>query len=81
MTERQMIQEILNTVDITYDFENADDDSKEYTLLIKRQNNDRRDLDEVNQEIKNYFKDADFSYDETVRPKDTDADIKVDIAR
>ncbi|CAM2843645.1 hypothetical protein FRFR103141_05860 [Fructilactobacillus fructivorans] len=79
MTERQMIQEILNTVDVGYDFENVDEDNKQYTLLIKRQDNDVRDLNEINAEIKEYFKDADFSYDEQVEPKDIDADIRVEV--
>ncbi|KID41117.1 hypothetical protein [Fructilactobacillus fructivorans] len=81
MTERQMIQEILNTVDVGYDFENVDEDNKQYTLLIKRQDNDVRDLNEINAEIKEYFKDADFSYDEQVEPKDIDADIRVEVKR
>ncbi|UQS85759.1 hypothetical protein MOO46_06730 [Apilactobacillus apisilvae] len=81
MTERQLIQEILNTVDVIYSFDNVDEDNKEYTLLIHRQDGDRRELSIINNEMKKYFKEADFSYDETINPKDTDTEIKVDIAR
>ncbi|KRM68162.1 hypothetical protein FD06_GL001376 [Apilactobacillus ozensis DSM 23829 = JCM 17196] len=81
MNERQLIQEILNTVDVLYDFENADEDSKEYTLLITRQNNDKRDLEIVNDEMKRYFKEANFTYDEKLNPEDTKAEVRVDIAR
>ncbi|WP_191983105.1 hypothetical protein [Apilactobacillus quenuiae] len=81
MTERQLIQEILNTVDVVYDFENADEDNKEYTLLITRQKEDTRELSTINNEMKKYFKEADFSYDEDMEPKNSGAEIKVDIAR
>ncbi len=80
MTERQMIQEILNTVDVLYKFEDTDDDKKEYNLLIYTQDNDKRPIEEVNQEIKEYFQDADFTYDETINP-DEDTDIKVKVKR
>ncbi len=82
MTERQLIQEILNTVDVTYSFENVDENNKEYTLLVTRQNNDRRDLNTVNKEMKHYFKDADFSYNEDLNPDDNKKiDARVEIAR
>ncbi|XIF20544.1 MAG: hypothetical protein AJITA_01319 [Acetilactobacillus jinshanensis] len=82
MTERQLIQEILNTVDVTYSFEDVDEDNKQYTLLITRQSNDRRDLDTVNKEMKHYFKDADFSYKEDLHPDDNKKiDARVVIAR
>lgn len=81
MNERQLIQEILNTVDVLYEFENADEDSKEYTLLINRQNNDKRYLGTVNDEVKKYFKEANFTYDENLNPSDSKAEIRVDISR
>ena len=52
MSERQMIQEILNTVDVIYNFENVDEDTNEYTILINRQNGDVRDLNVINDEMK-----------------------------
>ncbi len=55
MTERQMIQEILNTVDVIYAFEDVDEDAKEYTLLVTQQDNDKRPIENVNAEIKKYF--------------------------
>ncbi len=58
MTERQMIQEILNTVDVIYSFVNTDDDKKEYEIIINRQDGDHRPLENVNKEIKHYFTDA-----------------------
>ena len=82
MSERQVIQEILNTVDVKYDFENVDESQKHYTLLVTRQSNDRRDLKTVNQEMKHYFKAADFSYDEDLNPDDNKKiDARVEIAR
>ncbi|WP_220728581.1 hypothetical protein [Apilactobacillus xinyiensis] len=81
MNERQLIQEILNTVDILYEFKNADEDTKEYTLLLTRQDNDTRELATVNSEMKRYFQEANFTYDETLNPSDDNAEIKVDIAR
>ncbi|EKK21085.1 hypothetical protein B808_841 [Fructilactobacillus florum 8D] len=81
MTERQLIQEILNTVDVLYDFENVDEDTKEYTLLIKQQNNDPRSLQVINDEMKHYFKEAAFTYQEQLQPADLDCDIKVEIKR
>lgn len=83
MTERQLIQEILNTVDVLYEFENADEDAKAYTLLIVQQDNDPRELETVNAEIKKYFQEADFDYQEELHPSNTDkpADIRVDIKR
>ncbi|MTV82796.1 hypothetical protein [Secundilactobacillus folii] len=83
MTERQLIQEILNTVDVLYEFENADEDAKAYTLLITQQDNDTRELETVNAEIKKYFQEADFDYKEELHPTKTErpADIRVDIKR
>ncbi|EEI20481.1 MAG: hypothetical protein ABF753_07720 [Lentilactobacillus hilgardii] len=79
MTERQLIQEILNTVDVIYKFVNTDDDKKEYEIVINRQDGDHRPLEEVNKEIKHYFTDANFSYDEKLN--DGDDDIHVDVKR
>ncbi|GAA3624873.1 hypothetical protein GCM10022296_30630 [Secundilactobacillus similis DSM 23365 = JCM 2765] len=83
MTERQLIQEILNTVAVIYEFENADEDANEYTLLIKQQDNDTRDLATVNAEVKRYFEEADFDYQEELHPTNTDkpADLRVQIKR
>ncbi|ANZ62407.1 hypothetical protein AYR62_00485 [Secundilactobacillus paracollinoides] len=83
MTERQLIQEILNTVALVYDFENADEDANEYTLLINHQDNDNRDLEAVNKEMRHYFEDANFDYKEELNPTDTDkpADLRVTIKR
>lgn len=81
MSERQMIQEILNTVDVIYNFENVDEDTNEYTILINRQNGDVRDLNVINDEMKKYFKEADFDYKEEVKPVEVDADIRVQIKR
>lgn len=83
MTERQMIQEILNTVDVIYAFEDVDEDAKEYTLLVTQQDNDNRPLEKVNAEIKKYFQEADFNYKEELNPTNTDkpADIRVVIKR
>ncbi|USS86115.1 hypothetical protein [Fructilactobacillus cliffordii] len=81
MTERQLIQEILNTVDVIYDFENVDEDTKEYTLLIKRQTGDVRDLNVINDEMKHYFNEANFDYQEEVEPAEIDCDIRVQIKR
>lgn len=83
MTERQMIQEILNTVDVIYAFEDVDEDAKEYTLLITQQDNDKRDIKKVNEEIKKYFQEAGFNYKEEINPKNTDkkADLRVVIKR
>lgn len=83
MTERQLIQEILNTVSLIYDFENADEDTSEYTLLITRQDNDNRDLETVNKEMRHYFEDANFDYKEELHPTNTDkpADVRVTIKR
>ncbi|WP_395320354.1 hypothetical protein [Fructilactobacillus frigidiflavus] len=81
MTERQMIQEILNTVDVIFSFENVDEDTSEYTILINRQNGDVRDLNVINDEMKKYFKEADFDYKEEVEPVEIDADIRVQIKR
>ncbi|GAY72099.1 hypothetical protein [Lentilactobacillus kosonis] len=80
MTERQMIQEILNTVDVLYEFENTDDDNKEYTILVHRQDGDKRPLADINTEIKKYFQEADYSYNETLNPSD-DTDISITIKR
>ncbi|MDT7013641.1 hypothetical protein DA798_11110 [Lactobacillus sp. PFC-70] len=81
MTERQLIQEILNSEAIEYHFENVDEDSKEYTLLLKRLDKDVRPVEELNDEIKHYFKSADFSYQEELNPKGVDADIRLVIKR
>ncbi len=83
MTERQLIQEILNTVSLIYDFENADEDTSEYTLLITQQDNDNRDLETVNKEMRHYFEDANFDYKEELHPTNTDkpADVRVTIKR
>ncbi|WP_054761782.1 hypothetical protein [Secundilactobacillus collinoides] len=83
MTERQLIQEILNTVSLIYDFENADEDTSEYTLLITQQDNDNRDLETVNTEMRHYFEDANFDCKEELHPTNTDkpADVRVTIKR
>ncbi|ANZ57444.1 hypothetical protein BGL34_05880 [Fructilactobacillus lindneri] len=81
MTERQLIQEIFNTVDVIFEFENVDEDSKEYTLQVKRQDNDIRDINEINDEMKHYFKEANFDYQEEVEPQEIDCDIRVQIKR
>ncbi|WP_367296008.1 hypothetical protein [Levilactobacillus yonginensis] len=80
MTERQVIQEILNSEALEYSFENVDEDSKEYTLLLKRQEQDVRPVDELNNEIKKYFQSADFDYQEELNPEG-DADIRLVIKR
>ncbi|MFC6206607.1 MULTISPECIES: hypothetical protein [Levilactobacillus] len=80
MTERQVIQEILNSEALEYSFENVDEDSKEYTLLLKRQEQDVRSVDELNNEIKKYFQSADFDYQEELNPEG-DADIRLVIKR
>lgn len=54
MTERQLIQEILNSEAVEYSFENVDEDSKEYTLLLTRQDQDVREVATINNEIKKY---------------------------
>lgn len=81
MTERQLIQEILNSEAIEYHFENVDEDSKEYTLLLKRLDKDVRPVEEINDEIKHYFKSANFDYNEVLHPDDVDADIRLTIKR
>lgn len=81
MSERQMIQEILNTVDVLYEFENVDEDTKEYTILISQQKGDRRDLEVINKEMNKYFTEADFDYQEELNPTDVEADIRVQIKR
>ena len=80
MTERQVIQEILNSEAILYSFENVDEDSKEYTLLLQRQDKDVRPVEELNYEIKKYFKSANFDYKEELNPEG-DADIRLVIKR
>ncbi|MHA8110587.1 hypothetical protein ACYATP_03635 [Lactobacillaceae bacterium Melli_B4] len=79
-SERKLIQEILNTVDVLYDFEETNDDDKEYTLILHRQDNDERPLDEVNEEVKHYFQEADFTYKEQIQPS-PEVDIRVEIKR
>ncbi|WP_413628271.1 hypothetical protein R4B61_00985 [Fructilactobacillus vespulae] len=81
MSERQMIQEILNTVDVLYEFENVDEDTKEYTILISQQKGDRRELEVINKEMNKYFTEADFDYQEELNPTDVEADIRVQIKR
>ncbi|KRM59351.1 hypothetical protein [Secundilactobacillus malefermentans] len=83
MTERQLIQEILNSVSVLYDFEDANEDSSEYTLLLKQQGNDTRSLETVNNEVKHYFEEADFTYKEELHPTNTDKpeDIRVEIKK
>ncbi|QMU08364.1 hypothetical protein [Levilactobacillus suantsaii] len=81
MTERQMIQEILNSEAMEYHFEDVDEDSKEYTLLLKRLDKDVRPVEELNDEIKKYFKSANFDYKEELHPDDVDADIRLVIKR
>jgi hypothetical protein len=80
MNERELIQEILNTVDVLYDFKNADEDKKKYTLLLNLQKGDNRKLESINSEMKNYFKEAKFTYDEVLNLDDSAA-IKIDIAK
>ena len=80
MTERQLIQEILNSEAVDYSFENVDEDSKEYTLLLTRQDQDVREVATINNEIKKYFESANFDYQEELNP-DGDADIRLVIKR
>ncbi|WP_061775798.1 hypothetical protein [Levilactobacillus senmaizukei] len=80
MTERQLIQEILNSEAVLYSFENVDEDSKEYTLLLTRQDKDVRPVEEINDEIKAYFQDAGFDYQEELNPAG-DSDIRLVIKR
>lgn len=80
MTERQLIQEILNSEAVEYSFENVDEDSKEYTLLLTRQDQDVREVATINNEIKKYFENANFDYQEELNP-DGDADIRLVIKR
>ncbi|KRK20138.1 hypothetical protein FC61_GL001749 [Levilactobacillus brevis ATCC 14869 = DSM 20054] len=80
MTERQLIQEILNSEAVEYSFENVDEDSKEYTLLLTRQDQDVREVTTINDEIKKYFESANFDYQEELNP-DGDADIRLVIKR
>ncbi|MFC6275098.1 hypothetical protein ACFQET_06160 [Levilactobacillus tangyuanensis] len=80
MTERQLIQEILNSEAVVYSFENVDEDSKEYTLLLTRQDKDVRPVEEINDEIKAYFQDAGFDYQEELNPAG-DGDIRLVIKR
>lgn len=80
MTERQLIQEILNSEAIEYSFENVDEDSKEYTLLLKKQDKDVRPIETLNEEIKKYFQSANFDYHEDINP-DGDGDIRLVIKR
>ena len=80
MTERQLIQEILNSEAVEYSFENVDEDSKEYTLLLTRQDQDVREVATINNEIKKYFESAYFDYQEELHP-DGDADIRLVIKR
>ncbi len=81
MTERQLIQEILNSEAVEYSFENVDEDSKEYTLLLKRQDKDVRAVETINEEIKNYFESANFDYQEELHPEGVDDDIRLVIKR
>ena len=78
--ERQLIQEILNSEAVEYSFENVDEDSKEYTLLLTRQDQDVREVATINNEIKKYFESANFDYQEELNP-DGDADIRLVIKR
>lgn len=80
MTERQLIQEILNSEAVEYSFENVDEDSREYTLLLTRQDQDVREVTTINDEIKKYFESANFDYQEELNP-DGDADIRLVIKR
>ena len=80
MTERQLIQEILNSEAVEYSFENVDEDSKEYTLLLTRQDQDVREVTTINDEIRKYFESANFDYQEELNP-DGDADIRLVIKR
>jgi hypothetical protein len=81
MTERQLIQEILNSEAVEYSFENVDEDSKEYTLLLKRQDQDVRAVETINDEIKKYFQSANFDYKEELNPEGVDDDIRLVIKR
>ncbi len=80
MTERQVIQEILNSEAVLYSFENVDEDSKEYTLLLQRQDKDVRPVEELNDEIKKYFESANFDYQEELNPEG-EGDIRLVIKR
>lgn len=66
MTERQLIQQILNTVDVEYNFNNVDSDNSDYDIKVFQQKEDRRSLKKVNDELKKYFKDAHFKYSEHI---------------
>lgn len=44
MTERQLIQQILNTVDVEYNFNNVDSDNSDYDIKVFQQKEDRRSL-------------------------------------
>lgn len=81
MTEKQLIEEILNTVDVDYTFASLKDSIKEYILTISRKDGDRRPLEQLNEEIKHYFEEANFDYTETIQPKDDLEDLMVKIKR
>ncbi|KOY75438.1 Uncharacterized protein RZ54_03900 [Apilactobacillus kunkeei] len=74
MTERQLIQQILNTVDVEYNFENVDSDNSAYDIKVFQQKKDRRPLKNVNDELKKYFNEAGFNYTEHIGD---DLDLKI----
>ncbi|MCX8743656.1 hypothetical protein J3U50_06590 [Lactobacillus sp. B3795] len=74
MTERQLIQQILNTVDVEYNFVNVDSDNSAYDIKAFQQKKDRRPLKNVNDELKKYFKEAGFNYTEHIGD---DLDLKI----
>ncbi|UDM32058.1 hypothetical protein [Lentilactobacillus laojiaonis] len=81
MTEKQMIDQILNTVDVLYKFGEVNADKGKYIILVKQQDGDRRKLQQVNEEIKKYFEEADFTYTESIKPADGLEDIRIEIKR
>lgn len=70
MTERQLIQQILNTVDIEYDFVNVDTDASDYDIKVFQQKEDNRPIADINKELENYFNEAGFKYSENTGEDD-----------
>lgn len=66
MTERQLIQQILNTVDIEYHFINVDANTSTYDIKAFQQKEDVRSIEKVNSELKRYFEEAGFNYTENI---------------
>lgn len=70
MTERQLIQEILNTEDVEYEFKNVDKDTSRYDINVFLQKEDRRPLPTISAELQHYFNDAGFNYTENTGDND-----------